>query len=562
MIGFEQIGSEKIPTITKDEVVNLTLATFSQNKQVLIFNNSKRSSEATAQKVADALDKATLSNLTELAALAKDIRTALSVPTKQCLKLCTLVEKGVAFHHSGLTAKQRMLVERGFREGFIKVISSTPTLAAGLNLPAYKVIIKDYKRYSQRGFTDIPVLEYHQMSGRAGRPGKEDSGRAVVLAKSESEIEKLVTKYIHGKPEEILSKLAVEPTLKMYMLSLLAMDFINTEEEIKYFFSKTLYAHQYKDLQGLHRQLKKILDILKHYDFVEQEDHYFVATPLGKKVSELYLNPDTAHYFLEHLESFFKLNDQNLSRITLYSLVYLMSSSLEMRPLFSLSKLEEETYVGRAEELGGKLLVPYDPFEMDYGTFLQILKISDILVDWISEAHEDYLCEKYKLTPGELHYKIEIVDWLLFCLEELCTLRKQFFFKTVINKLRIRFKHGIREDLLPLIALKGVGRVRARQLHRAGFQSVNDLRLASFESISRVVGDSLSIKIKEQVKEHSSIAHQGLEIVEKPQSLVKRTLSGGQSVEASDDEIRMVLDADLEFEREKEERNRSLSEFF
>lgn len=238
MMEFEQIGSEKIPTITKDEVVNLTLATLSQNKQVLIFNNSKRSSEATAQKVADALDKAILSHLTELAALAKDIRTALSVPTKQCLKLCTLVEKGVAFHHSGLTAKQRMLVERGFREGYIKVISSTPTLAAGLNLPAYKVIIKDYKRYSQRGFTDIPVLEYHQMSGRAGRPGKEDSGRAVVLAKSESEIEKLVTKYIHGKPEEILSKLAVEPTLKMYMLSLLAMDFINTEEEIKYFFQK------------------------------------------------------------------------------------------------------------------------------------------------------------------------------------------------------------------------------------------------------------------------------------------------------------------------------------
>ena len=99
------------------------------------------------------------------------------------LHMC--VENGSAFHHAGLISEQRKLIEDGFRKGIIKVIAATPTLAAGLNLPARRVIIKGFRRYDVNfGQVPIPVLEYKQMAGRAGRPRLDPYGESVLVAKT------------------------------------------------------------------------------------------------------------------------------------------------------------------------------------------------------------------------------------------------------------------------------------------------------------------------------------------------------------------------------------------
>lgn len=548
----DTLGKELIKKENKDQVVNVVLHTLKEHKQVLVFNNSKNSSEATAERIALALN--VVEHKKELKEISDKILSSLSTPTKQCRRLARCVEKGIAFHHSGLVGKQRTLIEKGFKDKIIKVISSTPTLAAGLNLPAYKVVIKDYKRYSPRGFNDIPILEYHQMAGRAGRPGVETTGRAVVLVKDEAELQRVVSKYIHGKPEEIISKLAVESTLKMYILSLVSIDVINTKKEIKEFFANTLYGHQYQDLEALHYNIFRILDVLKNYGFIVQEDNYYMATSLGRKVSELYLNPDTAHKFLTNFDVIVKRFVQNyVSKSDIFALLQFISSAQEMKPLFRVAKKEEETYMAKMEEVADDLIEEYDPFEVDYLSFAQTLKTTDILLDWILEAPEDYITEKYSITPGELNYKNDVVDWLLYCLEEFSTLQKQFYLKNFFNKLRIRFKHGIRNELLPLITLKGVGRVRARKLYDNGLKSISDLKVADFKTLSRVVGDSLAIKIKEQVLGEFTITR-GLD--QKPKEITQR--------EVSDDEVDVLIDHTSRFEKEKEEveRQHKLTDFF
>lgn len=550
------IESERIKTHTDDNVINLVLHTLELNKQVLVFNNSKRSSETTAEKIANSLKK--IENQEELNELSEKILSVLSSPTKQCKRLSNCIKRGTAFHHSGVLAKQRGLIEKYFKKGIIKVISSTPTLAAGLNLPAYKVIIKDYRRYSQRGMADIPILEYHQMSGRAGRPGKEDIGKAVLCVKSENELERLVPKYLFGKSEEILSKLAIEPILKMYVLSLISMNMINSKEEIIKFFSNTLYANQYGDIDELSQNIFRIIGLLKEYTFVTQDDNYYVATPLGKKVSELYLNPDTANYFLTNLDKFVKrFSSEEISREDVYSLINFVANTIEMRPLFKVSKIEEETYIKKLEEKGNQLIIPFDPFETDYQTFINSLKTTDIFQDWILEAPEDYISDKYNITPGELAYKQETMDWLLYALENLAFLKKEIFFKNYLSKLRMRFKYGIRDELIPLINLKGIGRARARKLYKAGFKKILDLKKADFSSLEKVVGTSIAIKIKEQVSDQTELNNQTLPV---PKEIQFREVK--EPKEVSDDEINRLVENYETFEKEKKEKNMNLKDYF
>ncbi len=419
-------------------------------------------------------------------------------------------------------------------EGFITHNS------AGLNLPAYKVIIRDYKRYSRFGFADIPVLEFHQMAGRAGRPGLEFVGKAVVCVKTEDELARVTKKYVFGQAEEVISKLAVEPTLKMYMLSLIAMDIINTKQEIKDFFKNTLYAHQYQDHEAFNFNLFRILNILKDYRFISQEDDYFMATPIGKKVSELYLNPDTANYFYSNLDKFIKkFSNSKIGKNDIYSLLYFVSDTLEMKPLFSIRKNDEERLQLRAEEVADGLIVGFDPYEMDYKQFLSLLKVSDLFLDWISEKSEDYLCDLYGVTPGEMQFKFEIVDWLLYALEEMALMKKSIFVKNYLTKLRQRFKFGVKEELLMLIKLKGVGRVRARKLYNAGFKTLNDIRKASSDDLVKVISSGLALSLKKQIE--------GSEIGENKLALPREL----RAKEVSDEEIEVLLNNEKEFEKQK-----------
>ena len=559
------LGSKSIAVESKESIINLVLDTLAIEKQLLIFNNSKNSSEATAEKIAMAVKKKKIvSHQKELSQLSEQILKVMQSPTKQCRRLAKCVEQGIAFHHSGLVSKQRYLIEENFKKGIIKVISSTPTLAAGLNLPAYKVIIKDYKRYSSRGFNDIPVLEFMQMAGRAGRPGHEDIGHSVVHIKDDNELERVIKKYIHGKPEEIYSKLAVEPTLKMYVLSLVSMDIINTEDEIKEFFKNTLYGEQYHDLDGLYYNIFKVLKILKEYQFVREDDNYYVATTLGKKVSELYLNPDTAHLFLSHFDIFVKtLGSKYVSRQHVFNLIQLFSTTMEMKPLFRMGKKEEEHYMQLADDVQEELFVEYDPFEQDLQDFMNGLKTAEIMQDWIEEAPEEYISEKYSITPGELHFKKEVIDWLLYCLEEFSQLRKQFYLKNYFNKLRQRFKSGIKDDVLVLISLKGVGRVRARKLKKAGFGTLSDLRSATFEQLSRVIGDALTISIKKEL--HGDTYEQDFS------HELKRVEKFSRSSKPKEIRVREVTEVEVDelveetqnFEKEKEEaKQKGLLQYF
>src|SRR3989338_6971718 len=489
--------------IMLDDTQRLALDTITIGKQALIFVPSRASAEKTAEEIA------ALTTL-QCSELAEFMENVTSPPTKQCRRLAKCVRKGVAFHHAWLLQEQRERIEDEFRKGTLKIICATPTLAAGLSLPVFRVIIKSLKRFSGNwGMDWIPVLEYLQMAGRAGRPEYEKFGEAVCIAKDEAEKEEIHGRYVLGKPEAIYSKLAVEPVLRTYLLSLISSGIIRDRTSMKEFFSKTFWAYQFKDMQKLESIMERMLHLLEEWGFItivgsanagfvsanELHQEKLRPTPLGKRVSELYLDPLTARHLSDCLAVF----DQHKN---VFSLLQMISHTLEMRPLLRVKSKEQESIQQELTKRYNFLLKEETgAHDIEYEDFVNSIKTSLFFDAWIDEKDEDHLLEKYDIRPGEVRVKQETADWLLYAAEELSLLQDYKLAVKEIRKLRLRVEYGVKEELLILLKLQGIGRIRARKLYSHSIKDVGDIKKIDLTTLGQLVGKAVAESLKKQVGE-------------------------------------------------------------
>jgi len=495
-----------IKEITDSPAINIVLDTLERKKQALVFCNTRKSAEATSEKIAYQIK----TKNDELEKLAEQILKVLSTPTRQCQRLALCVKKGTAFHHAGLASEQRHIVEDNFKKGLIKIICSTPTLAFGINMPAFRAIIKDLKRYGGRwGMEYIPTLEYHQMAGRAGRPDFNDEyGEAICIADNEKDVEEILDRFINAPPEKIFSKLAVEPALRSYCLSLIATGFAKSKQELSNFFEKTFYGKQYGDMIRLEQIISKILRYLEEWELIKsQEKEDFVSannigkdrlevTRLGERVAQLYIDPYTAYYIITAL----RRATQKIP--TEFSFLQLATSTLELRPLSSVRVGEMEKIEAELAERSSDLIT-LEPsvFEPEYDDFLKSIKVALSLNGWMDEKNEEEILEEYNIPPGELHLKKELTDWILYSAEELAQLLNFRDLIKTIRKTRFRLDKGVMEELIPLARLKGIGRIRARILFRNGIKDIGDIKKADIVKLTQLLGKKTAETLKKQIGE-------------------------------------------------------------
>ena len=225
-IVYGNRSTAKVPVRYSDPLIDLAVDTVEQGGQTLVFATTRpsamSSAEAISKKLSKHLGKSSKAELEELSEL---ILTR-GEKTKISERLSKAVRGGVAFHHAGLNPVHRKIVEENFKRNIIKVITSTPTLAAGINLPARRVIIRSLYRYSfdfGRNMP-IPILEYKQQAGRAGRPKYDTEGEALVVVTSEEKGFEILDNYVLADTENIWSKLGSEPVLRTQILALLFED--------------------------------------------------------------------------------------------------------------------------------------------------------------------------------------------------------------------------------------------------------------------------------------------------------------------------------------------------
>ncbi|MBN2112129.1 hypothetical protein JW707_03445 [Candidatus Woesearchaeota archaeon] len=491
---------------TGDSVIDIALDTIGREKQALVFVNTKRSAEKQAEEISKKLK-----STKELEEISEKILNVLARPTQQCERLARCVKKGVAFHHAGLTQKQREIIENSFREGTVKIICCTPTLAAGVDLPAFRALIKDLKRYGGKfGMSYIPVLEYLQMAGRAGRPRFDKYGEAIIIAKTEPEKNEIHERYILGEPEDIFSKLAVEPVLRSSLLSLIATEFVGSREEIMGFFGRTFWAYQFRDMAELEEKINRMLRLLEDWEFIKSssggndfvsadkmDEDSFKATMLGKRVSQLYIDPLTARKIILALQK-----AASLKVLKTFSFLQVISATLEMRPRLSVRVKEFELIQEKSAEYEAYLL-ENEPsvYEPEYEDYLESIKTALMFNDWAEEKTEEDLLEEYNIRPGEIRVKLGIGDWLLYCSEEIARILNFKDLIKEIRKARFRLKYGVKEELLPLLKLENVGRVRARALFRNRIKTIGDVRKAQLAELSKILGPKVAVKVKEQLGE-------------------------------------------------------------
>ncbi len=495
---------------TQNPVIDLALDTLDKQKQALIFVGSKRSAQKVALDIAKACKK---SNRVTYEALSHSLHTVLPTPTDQCEKLKECTQYGIAFHHAGLASKQKELIETEFKKSQLPIIVCTPTLAAGMDLPAFRTILKDVKRFNPPwGMQYIPVLEYLQMAGRAGRPGKEDFGEAILVASSPNDSQKLIDIYINGQVEDIYSKLAVEPVLRTYVLSLLSTQICDTTQSLQDFFSKTFWAHQYGDMNQIQQIIQRVLGLLESYGFIEKtktsqneflsaneltQNNQIHVTRLGERVCQLYIDPYSANQILEGLQK------EDLNEFGIFQL---LCSTLEMRPLLNVKvkEIEEMNQIvfTHEESFSQKIPTIYDE---DYDDFYKTVKTTQYFLDWIEEKNEQELLTKYDIRPGEITAKNLIMDWLLYCCIELENCQKKRVHTKLLQNIRKRLTYGVKEDLLALLQLKQIGKVRARKLVEKGFHTPKDLNDVPLQTLSEIVGEAIAKTIKNQLGENHII---------------------------------------------------------
>jgi helicase len=461
--------------------------------QALVFADTRKRAVSMALTASKLMQKyLTFDDAGALRRAASEITSgAEETEVSRMLREC--VSSGVAFHHAGLAAAHRRIVEREFKNRRIRLLFATPTLASGVNLPARRVVVASLNRYdSELGMSrPLDVMDYKQMSGRAGRPKFDDQGEAVIIAHDEDEMKALFEIYVNGEPEVIRSQLFSAGAFRKHALGVVAASSGITERELNRFFLNTLLAKQSGE-EAIVERLERALSYLMSNQLILKEGGMLKPTRLGKRIATLYIDPETG---LEFVKVLGKVGDTEEDLSVGY--LEVVVSAPDFSPKMGLRGKDSSEFQAFQEAYGDRLLL--SPQE-------EWMRSLMVLNAWINETSDARILELYGAEPGDLHRGVEIAEWLTYSFRELARLFGKHKTARVLDLLRLRVSMGVKPELLPLVSLEGVGRVRARSLFNSGFRSIAKVAQASERELSAVpkIGEVVASRIKKQAMELTS----------------------------------------------------------
>jgi helicase len=332
------------------------------------------------------------------------------------------------------------------------------------------------------------VLEYKQLCGRAGRPKYDTYGEAIIVSESGVNAEELYDHYVLGTPEPLRSKLSSDSAVRFHMLSTIATVPGMKKPEIHELFGATLFARQYRSAT-VEFKVESALDYLEQEELIKSKNDRYIATEFGRRTSLLYIDPVTAVAFRDALERV----ERAEGRHTL-GFLHLLSTSPDFYPKLSLRKKDYDELSLLIQDRGKELLYQISEYDCTRSFWA--------LCEWTEEMSDRTLSDRMGVEPGDMHRIVEMGEWLAYSLYEVAKLMRRDDLLAELYNLRTRIRYGVKEELLPLVALEGIGRVRARALYSAGLTDAGKVASAPQSKLASIpkIGPAVAEKLKDQLK--------------------------------------------------------------
>ncbi len=491
-LNKEVLDAEMFNTKNKNDViVKIVEKAIEDNSQALSFVSTRRFTESLATYVAKKIDKKTTKEQKHKFKQVADKLLEVpkkkgSLPTTTCLKLAEAAEKGVVFHHAGLFNEQKEIIEDEFRNGNILMITATPSLMYGVNLPSKYVVIRDHTRWTSNGPASIPVFDYEQMSGRAGRPQYDDVGYSYLVAKTMDEAFDLEARYIDGEIELTNSKLIDnKDAIYKQIIAQIASSLSKNLDDLNDFFGKTLYGFQMKNnpsmsmfaQDSLNWELESALEFLLQNGIIRATPEGLKTTDFGNLIAKSNYAVETAVKIKEYVSTMEKLNTAEM--------IYALAETPDL-PLISFKGRKSKDPVrDKLSECG--------LFAVDIGN-PEATAVS--LIEWIDERNEYEIENAYNVYSASTRRSAYEASRLVKFAKNTLEVLGNYSNLKDMDYLSARLYYGVKEDIIPLVVgVKRLGRKRARLLMKTFGDNLSE---ASEKDLQKVegIGPKLAGKVK------------------------------------------------------------------
>lgn len=491
-LNKEVLDAEMFNTKNKNDViVKIVEKAIEDNSQALSFVSTRRFTESLATYVAKKIDKKTTKEQKQKFKQVADKLLEVpkkkgSLPTTTCLKLAEAAEKGVVFHHAGLFNEQKEITEDEFRKGNILMITATPSLMYGVNLPSKYVVIRDHTRWTSNGPASIPVFDYEQMSGRAGRPQYDDVGYSYLVAKTMDEAFDLEAHYVNGEIELTNSKLIDnKDAIYKQIIAQIASSLSKNLDDLNDFFGKTLYGFQMKNnpsmsmfaQDSLNWELESALEFLLQNGIIRATPEGLKTTDFGNLIAKSNYAVETAVKIKEYVSTMEKLNPAEM--------IYALAETPDL-PLISFKGRKSKDPVrDKLSECG--------LFAVDIGN-PEATAVS--LIEWIDERNEYEIENAYNVYSASTRRSAYEASRLVKFAKNTLEVLGNYSNLKDMDYLSARLYYGVKEDIIPLVVgVKRLGRKRARLLMKTFGDNLSE---ASEKELQKVegIGPKLAGKVK------------------------------------------------------------------
>ncbi|KAE9381757.1 DEAD/DEAH box helicase [Stipitochalara longipes BDJ] len=490
-----QSSSKELNNALVNAVVALSNETARAGYGALVFCSSRPGCEKDAMLIsqvlpsAEEIDSSTAEKRREL---LNDLR---STATGLDLILEKTIPTGVAFHHAGLTTEERDTIATAYDHGVIKVIVATCSLAAGINLPARRVILHG----ARMGADMVGPSMLRQMRGRAGRKGKDEVGETYLCCQK-SDLEAVAELMEADIPSVESCLLPGKRGIKRALLEVIAIRLARSNDSIDDYIRRTLLFHSI-DHSELAEMVLSTVQELKETGLIEESiGSGYSATPLGQAIVASSLTPEDGLFVHRELRKALGAFVMDGEMHVLYSFTPVQAAHGDINwQIFrkELDRLDESNlrvleFVGLKPLIINKMAQGGSMKEstaqeieiaLIYRRFYAALQLRDLC----NEMPVHAVARKYDISRGIVQNLAQTCHGFAAGMIKFCERMNWGALAAVLDHFSDRLKAGAKSDLLALAKITYIKSRTARIFWENGFKNIAAVAAADVKDIMPVL---------------------------------------------------------------------------